>query len=136
MSDTVKIILIIAVFAFFMYRKKFSAFLSKRKNEHTAEKGTVNNQSTSSSAIFENNLSRDISGSLNDTNGISERQNSAPWCYEIYAFDYAQYPETEHFADRINAKLDLIEISMQNKRHYIKFIELGTCLLVLVKYQN
>lgn len=131
MSDTIKIILIITVFLFFMYRKKLSAFLSKRKTEHTPGKGTADGQKASAA------LSASSTKDIPDTSGgISEQHSSVPYRYEAYAFDYAQYPESEHFADRITAKLDVIEMSMQNRRHYIKFIELGTCLLILVKYRD
>lgn len=134
MSDTIKIILIIAVFVFFMYRKKFSAFLAKRKIKHTSGKDTK--ESASVSAVSSGTgITGDVSGT-DSPGGIPEQRFSTPCRYEAYAFDYALYPETEHFADRITAKLDVIEMSMQNKRHYIKFITLGTCLLVLVKYQD
>ena len=128
----IKIILIIAVFAFFIYRKKFSAFLAKRKTKHISEKDTKDPLTVSA---VSSGITRDVS-SGDSPSGIPEQRFSTPYRYEAYAFDYAQYPETEHFADRITAKLDVIEMSMQNKWHYIKFIELGTCLLVLVKYQD
>lgn len=134
MSDTIKIILMVSIFAFFIYRKKFSAFLAKRKDKHTSakntEKGTVSVPAAPDAETTKDAPDGDSPG------GITERRSTAPFRYEAYAFDYAEYPETGHFADRIGAKLDMIEMSMQNKRHYIKFIELGTCLLILVKYQD
>lgn len=134
MSDTIKIILTIAVFAFFIYRKKFSAFLAKRKIKHISGKDTK--EPAAVSAVSSGTgITGDVPGT-DSSDGIPGQRSSAPYRYEAYAFDYAQYAETEHFADRITAKLDVIEMSMQNKRHYIKFIELGTCLLVLVKYQD
>lgn len=133
MSDTIKIILMVSLFAFFIYRKKFSAFLAKRKDKHTSskntEKGTVSVPAAPDAETTKAASCGDSPG------GITERC-SVPFRYEAYAFDYAEYPETGHFADRIGARLDMIEMSMQNKRHYIKFVELGTCLLILVKYQD
>lgn len=137
MSDTVKIILIIAISVFFMYRKKVSAFLEKRRTKHISGKDTGKRHTASSDALSapdtSGDTSKDTSGS---PDGIPGQRSPAPYQYEVYTFDYAEYAETGHFADRIAAKLDVIEVVMQNKQHYIKYIPLHTCLLVLVKYRD
>lgn len=132
MSDTIKIILMVSLFAFFIYRKNFSAFLAKRKDKHTAEKNTEKGLAAVPAAPAVE-TAKDVLGG--DSSGGNSGKD-VPACYEVYAFDYGEFPETGHFADRISAKLDLIEIAMQNKRHYIKFVELGTCLLIIVKYHE
>lgn len=135
MSDTLKIILIVSVFAFFMYRKKFSTLFSGWKLKHTSKNDSGKNSGKDTgNGTQKEALTASSSVSCTSTDGISEQSISVPCRYEVYAFDYAEYAETAHFSDRLNAKLDMIEISMQNKRHYTKFIPLGTCLVILVKY--
>lgn len=133
MSDTVKIILIVAIFAFFIYKRKISSFLSDRKakrlgriSEKKTGKGTVSVSSAVSKDTENTADAKDAS--------VTVPEKASPYRYEVYVFDYAQYADTEHFSDRVSAKLDVIEMSMQNKRHYIKFVELGTLLLIVVKY--
>ncbi len=126
MSDSIKIILIISIFAFFIYKRKISAFLLSRKEKRLSKKGT------------EKCVSKETLSACEDTQNVPSvsSEKNFLYRYEVYAFDYAQFTDTGHFADRVSAKLDVIEMSMQNKKHYIKYVELGTLLLILVKYQE
>ena len=127
MSDTLKIILIISIFAFFIYKRKISSFLISRKEKRLLKKGTGENALKETSSV--------VSEDVRNVSSVSAEKDF-PCRYEVYAFAYAEFADTNHFADRLRAKLDFSEMSMQNKKHYIKYIELGTLLLILVKYQE
>ena len=127
MSDTVKIILIVAFFAFLIYRKKVSAFLAGSKGKRHGKAKQDKNAVSAVSVQPEN---------IQDASVLVSGKTDVPYRYEVYAFDFSEHLATEHFADKITARLDMIEISMLHKKHFIKFVELGTLLLIVVKYRD
>ncbi len=132
MSDTVKIVLIIAFFVFFIYKRKISAFLTERKTKRLSKKDAGKNTAAQTPV----SSSDPPETAQNVSSSVFSEKNSSPFRYEVYAFDYAEFADAAHFADRLSAKLDVIEMTMQNKKHFIKYVELGMLLLILVKYQE
>ncbi len=127
MSDTVKIILIVAFFAFLIYRKKISAFWAARKDKKHEKSKPDKNAAPVAAVMTEN---------TQDASVLVSEKTDIPYRYEVYALDFVEHLDPAHFADKITAKLDMIEISMINKKHYIKFVELNTLLLIVVKYRD
>lgn len=130
MSDTIKFIVIIAFFLFFIYRRKIASFLKDRKARQNGTDTVKRDRKDAPEALKNKALDTEIS-----ENNSSEISRS-PVRYEVYAIDYSEHLDCAHFSDKLNARLNMIEIEMREKRHYIKYLTFGTLLVILVRYQD
>lgn len=132
---TITSMLVIAVFIYIVYKRRISPVLPKKKNKKTKTSGTdTQTKDTAIQPTQQFFTSCQLPGV--PLYGLTLDPDI---CYNLIVYDYLNEDHNPDvcFADRINAKLNLIASDMIKKGYpyRIDFITIGPALLILVTYR-